>query len=165
MAPRQPPSHLRGATLIEALVVMTLFAVGMAGLARLQTGIGVGTEAAWLRAEAVRTARSKLEDLRAYEQLPAMPAVTSFEDSVVTHAEGEFISVGSAELHLTWTAHADISPQFRPVVATVSWADRNGPQVLALPTVIARHPPDSVGRLQLPAAHETTTSLSPPVTP
>ena len=33
--------------------------------------------------------------------------------------------------------------------------------LLTLPTLIARHPPDSVGRLRLPADHENTTSLAP----
>ncbi|MDP3520528.1 MAG: prepilin-type N-terminal cleavage/methylation domain-containing protein [Hydrogenophaga sp.] len=159
----------RGATLLEALVVMALFALGLVSLAQLQTGFAAWAEEARLRAEAARFARQKLDALRAYEQVPASPDLSSFDGTVVsgpsTGAPGESLAAGTANFHRSWTVHSDISAHFRVVVVTVRWDDRRGAQSLSLPTLIARHPPDSVGRLRLPADHEDTPNLPPASNP
>ena len=165
MSPRQATlSHEHGATLIEALVVMALLAVGMVGLTQLQTGFAAWTEDARLRAEAARFARQKLDELRAYEQVLVSPDLTSFDGGVVASpssgSASESLSAGTATFRRSWTVQSDLSVHFRVVVVTIHWNDRSGAQSLTLPTLIARHPPDSVGRLRLPADHENTTSLA-----
>lgn len=153
-----------GATLLEALVVMALFAVGLVGLTQLQTGFAAWTDDARLRAEAARFARQKLDAMRAYEQLTVSPDLSSFDGDVVSsqdsEAPGESLTAGTATLRRSWMVQSDLSAHFRVVVVTVRWDDRSGAQSLSLPTLIARHPPDSVGRLRLPAGHENTTSLA-----
>lgn len=157
-----PGQH--GATLLEALVVMALFAVGLVGLTQLQTGFAAWTDDARLRAEAARFARQKLDVLRAYERLTVSPDLSSFDGGVVsgpeTEAPDESLLVGTTTLRRSWAVQSDLSAHFRAVVVTVRWDDRSGEQSLSLPSLIARHPPDSVARLMLPAGHEDTPSLA-----
>lgn len=159
------PRTQRGTTLIEALVVMALFALGLVSLTQLQTGFAAWTEEARLRAEAARFARQKIDALRGYEQVPASPDLSSFEGGVVsspsTGSTGDTVSAGTATFFRSWAVQSDISVHYRVVVVTIRWDDRRGAQSLSLPTLIARHPPDSVGRLWLPADHENTPSLAP----
>lgn len=155
----RPPAQ-RGATLIEALVVMALFALGLVGLTQLQTGFATWTEDARVRAEAARFARQKLDALRADAQVPALPEESSVGEGVTSSPTTDSLLAGTTTFHRSWTVQGDPSAHFRVVVVNVSWDDRSGTQVLSLPTLIARHPPDSVGRLLLPADHEDTTSLA-----
>ena len=158
----RPPARATrqsGATLIEALVVLALFATGMVKLAQLQTGYAAWTEDSRLRAEAARYARQKLDELRAYAQVPSALGVSSFEGDVVSSLSSERLSAGTATFHRSWTAQGDAAARYRVVIVTLRWEDRNGAQSLKLPSLIARHPPNAVGRLMLPANHDITPSL------
>lgn len=148
-----------GATLIEALVVLALFTTGMVKLAQLQTGFAAWTEDSRLRAEAVRHARQKLDELRAYAQVASALEATSFEGDVVSSQSSEFLSAGTATFQRSWTAQGDPSDRYRVVVVTLRWEDRSGAQSLSLPSLIVRHPPNAVGRLMLPADHDLAPSL------
>lgn len=153
------PYHQHGTTLLEALVVMALFALGMVGLVQMQSGIASWTEATRLRAEAARLARQKLSELRAQGQAAAALSPTSFSTRVTSSTVDEVFSIDTASFRCRWTVHADGQAKFRKVVVTIAWEDRTGAQALTLPTLIARHPPTSIARLRLPPRHETTTSL------
>ena len=149
-----------GGTLIEALVVAALFAMGMVGLAQLQTSLAHWGDAARQHADAMRLARQKLASLRAYSQLAHEAGQVSFEGGVVSSAGTESLVTGNTTYERSWEVNTPASAHFRVVLVRVAWQDRSGPQALTLPSLIARHPPDSVVGLTLPANRETRPSLS-----
>lgn len=158
--PKRPASAQRGATLIEALVVMAMFAMGLMGLAQMQSGIASWTEATRLRAEAARLARQKLSELRAQGRAAAALGPMPFSASVASSTADEVFSRDTASFHRSWTVQAGTHADLRTVVVTIAWEDRTGAQSLALSSLIARHPPNSMVRLRLPPHHETTTALA-----
>lgn len=158
--PQKQRSKQLGTTVIEALVAMALFSLGLVGLAQMQSGIAGWTEATRLRAEAARLARQKLSELRAQDQAVAASGPTPFSTRVASSSADEVLSVDTANFRRHWTVQADAHGHFRTVVVTIEWEDRTGAQTLTLPSLIVRHPPHSIARLRLPPDHETTTSLA-----
>lgn len=154
------PAHQRGTTLLEALVVMTLFAMGLVSLARMQTGTGANTDEARQNGEAMRLAQQKLDELRGFEQLHVESGRSSFDALVVSSTAAESIALAGAPVFSrSWTVHDGTSPHYKTVVVAIQWLGRQGTETFRLPTVIARHPPDAVWTLGIPTqqASERTT--------
>jgi type IV pilus assembly protein PilV len=104
------PKNEKGFTLIEVMVAMGIFAIGILAVASMQITAFQGNRSARLRTEAVTRASEYMENL-------------------VTQGYGD-ISDGSdteGEIDLSWTV-ADDTPitDTRTVTVTASWDDRGG---------------------------------------
>jgi len=79
---------VRGFTLVEALVAMAIFAIGLAGLMPLVISNVRANDAAAVRTGAVAVAQEKAEEMRAlpYDALLAMAAGTETVDTVYTRS-------------------------------------------------------------------------------
>lgn len=162
--PMSMPSQ-RGATLIEVLVVMAMFAMGMLGMAQMQAAMSSWTEAARLRSEAALLARQKLDALRTAAHFASADSRDAFDAALAPSVAEEPITVGTATFRRTWSVQAHGTPAQKSVVVTVSWQDRTGAQSLVLPSVVAHHPPSSVARLALPAHLNNLPALAPHAPP
>lgn len=71
--------HARGYTLIEVLVGIVIFAVGMMALAQLQGHLSKASADATQRTIATNLAEEEIERLRSFRQIPKATGLTSFE--------------------------------------------------------------------------------------
>lgn len=147
----------RGFALLEVLIALVLFAVGLLGLARLQGTLLRGGADAKARTGAVVMAQRKLEDLRRYTVLVGG---TGSYKSIGNNAGGTIAAgdttVAGVTYTLGWKATdyyynayntapgtsapipAPGYPDFKEVTVEVTWSDETGaPQKVRLDSIIA----------------------------
>lgn len=153
-----------GFTLVEALVALVVMAFGMLALAGFQASVSNASDTAKQRAEAVRLAQQKIEELRAFQQTASDGAGTiwNYADDVVSSAAPEDISKASLDVYNTanaytrqwWVTTADgataagTTDAQKWIRVAVSWVDRkNQTQTVTLQSVIARSDPADLGTI------------------
>jgi hypothetical protein len=153
MRSRKSRRHLRGVSLIEALVALAVMAFGMLGVVGIQTTLRTNADLSRQRAEAVRLAQEEIERIRDFSVLisPA-PAGQQAFDAIVTVAQAPIpASAANTTLYretLVATPSAD-DPLVRHVRVAVRWADRRASdaadlnQGVELSTLVSGIPPEA----------------------
>ncbi len=119
----------RGVSLIEALVALAVLAFGLLGVAGMQSSLRATADSTRQRAEAVRMAQEKIEELRAFTVLSGAASGEIDYDDIVSGNDTPAPPSGYANTTFTrtWTVTAPGSgaPAFKVVSVSVGWTDRN----------------------------------------
>jgi type IV pilus modification protein PilV len=138
-----------GFTLIEALIAMLVLAFGLLAVAGLQTTLAHNSDVAKQRTEATRLAQAKIEDLRAFQQLPAASGIPAYAD--IANGNDAPATTTNTSFARTWTVTNDPPALTQKLLrVSVDWVDRQGqPQNVLLSSVISKSDPAEVGTLSL----------------
>jgi prepilin-type N-terminal cleavage/methylation domain-containing protein len=117
-----------GFTLLEMVIAMGLFAIGMLGLCLMTSGLMDSNTSARNRADATRLAQSKLETLGRGEY-------SEIVDGLEMHLDGTGVS-GDGLFQREVSVTEKSSPKCKEVAVMVSWEDKGGRWV-ELKTVFA----------------------------
>ena len=168
-----------GFTLVEALVALVVMAFGMLALAGFQSSLSTASDTAKQRAEAVRLAQQKIEELRAFQQKDSDGKTVADVGNIFDYAL-DVVSGGPETLSKTSTdAYNTANPYTRQWWVTiadgatvaaatdaqkwlrvaVSWVDRTGQtQTVTLQSVISRAEPADLGTIAVgPGAQKSRT--------
>lgn len=137
----------RGVSLIEALVALAIMAFGLLGVAAMQSSLRATADVSRQRAEAVRMAQQKIEELRGFAVLSGAPSGQLDYDDVVSGSDAPAPPSGyeNTTFARTWTVTppGTSAPAFKIVTVTVSWNDRSGTaESVTLATNITRASPE-----------------------
>jgi Tfp pilus assembly protein PilV len=161
----RPHRSEAGFTLMEALIALLIMAFGMLAIAGFQTSLSRNSEVAKQRAEAVRLAQQKIEDLRSFSQLSSSATgVVDYANDVVSGSDT--ITGGSTyntttyssntAFTRTWTVTKDGTNSYASdgsdlqkwINVSVAWTDRTGTnQSVTLNSVISRSDPQKINFL------------------
>ncbi|MEK9774575.1 MAG: prepilin-type N-terminal cleavage/methylation domain-containing protein, partial [Quisquiliibacterium sp.] len=144
--PRARVLHRRlavgGFSLLEALVAMAIGGFGLMSVARLQLGLQAESDLAKQRSEATFIGQGRIEEMRAYQKLPAADATQLAAGgwgygNIATGTQT--ITGTNASYTVNWTiASATTGPAYKTARVTVQWTDRQGQtQQARFETVIA----------------------------
>jgi prepilin-type N-terminal cleavage/methylation domain-containing protein len=166
----QLKSPRRGFSLIEALVALVVVAFGMLALAGFQSSLGVASENAKHRAQALRLAQQKMEQLRGFEQVVSDGGKFDYTADVVS---GGPETIDGASGYVTsnpylrqwWVTKADGvtagegTDGQKWIRVRVQWTDRlNQTQNVTVQSVISRAEPGDLGTLAVgPGARQPRT--------
>jgi prepilin-type N-terminal cleavage/methylation domain-containing protein len=143
----------RGFTLIESLVSMLVMAGGLFGLLATQTMLARHADLARQRAEAVRLAQERVENLRSYTMIATTEGHLAWDDL----DDGTDEIETNAAFTRTWTVAGSPDDPLRQVDVMLNWVDRDGqPQTVTMRTVISQTDPADVGALGFPLPANTT---------
>jgi Tfp pilus assembly protein PilV len=153
--PEQPtrrPHEVRarhaGIALIEVLIALAVLTIGIAGLARLQMWLWIGTDAARQQSEATRLAQNELDSLRWWTRLTSAGGQFAYGD-ITARSATELTGLTSNTVYSLERQVADSTePGFKVVTVRLSWTDREGAaRRLALPSVVGAVDPFWQGAL------------------
>ncbi|MEO5734647.1 MAG: prepilin-type N-terminal cleavage/methylation domain-containing protein [Rubrivivax sp.] len=119
----------RGVSLIEAVVAMAVMAFGMVGMVGLQAVLRGNASIAAQRSEAVRIARTLLEEQRAFSVITVASGRTAY-DSIATQGATAVVVLPYAftlQQIVTPGAGTDM-PDYKTLTVDVSWNDIAGQQ-------------------------------------
>lgn len=88
-------SKLRGVGLIEVLISVLIFALGLASLLKMQGLLLKASGLAQARSAAVEIAEAKIEDLRSFTAYQSSPAATTDFTSIANNAGGALVATGA----------------------------------------------------------------------
>lgn len=145
-SPFAPPFRrpVRGVSLIEALVALTVMSFGMLAVVGVQGTLRFNSDVAKQRSEAVRIGQEAMESLRAYTQLQTDPSGTrqAFADIATAAATAVTGYTTNATYTLDRRVVDDAVTGLKSLQITVRWQDRNGAeQSIRLESHIARIEP------------------------
>ncbi len=158
MTTLRAPGPRRGLALIEALVALTVTAVGVVSVLGVQVVLRQNADLAKQRSEAVRLAQEEIETWRSYAIVDGpVPAGAVSYDNLQTG-----ISRGVAGSNATFTVRRRVTtltePVYKTLAVTVNWADRNGvAQSVQLNTTLAGVAPELGATVVVPADGQPTT--------
>lgn len=137
-----------GIALIEVLIALAVLTIGIAGLARLQMWLWIGTDAARQQSEATRLAQNELDSLRWWTQLSPGSGQFAYAD-ITARSATEITGLTSNTVYRLERQVADSTePGFKAVTVRLRWTDREGTaRSLALPSVIGAMDPFWQGAL------------------
>jgi Tfp pilus assembly protein PilV len=142
----------RGTTLIEGLVAFLALALGMSGLARVQSQLRLSSDLARQTSEAVRIAQEEVEKMRAFSVIAPRAGANAYA-SLTSGSSGVDAGPQSGRntgYVLTREVSAADAPASKSANLRVAWDDRTGArQQVTLNTIIAGHDPAYSGALKL----------------
>ncbi|MEY2690483.1 MAG: hypothetical protein RL375_4683 [Pseudomonadota bacterium] len=125
-----------GVALVEVLIALAVLTVGLAGLARLQLWLWIGTDAARQQSEATRLAQNDLDSLRGWTRLTSGAGELAYADIAAQSATDVTGLTGNTNYRLKRLAATSTEPGFKVVTTRLHWTDREGAaRSLALPSV------------------------------
>lgn len=140
----------RGFSLLEALIALLVMSFGMLAIAGFQLNVSRNSDLARQRAEAVRLAQDRLEELRAFEQITTQVGRRAYND-IVTQASTNVTPANSNTTYARTTT-VTTAGELKVVTVSVAWADRaNDTHTVSLNSVISESDPARVGGLAVPA--------------
>lgn len=151
----QARRHVRGVSLIEALVALAVMGFGILAIFGMQLTLRNTGDMSKQRAEAVRIAQATLESARAYSVLDTTSGQKAYAD-IQDQPATEFVGPAT---NTTFTVTIDTvdhftsptAPRSKAAALTVAWPDRTGAaQAIALRSLIAGVPPELAGTLAVP---------------
>jgi Tfp pilus assembly protein PilV len=140
-----PTPRIRGVTLVETLIALVVLAFGLLALVGFQLSLARNADVARQRTEAARLAQSKVEQLRAFEDITAYGHLSAGSDVPVMSSNTRYAR--------SWTLSGDGADLQRRVRVTLTWTGRGGdiaPNTVSLTSVISRTDPADVGSLAVP---------------
>jgi Tfp pilus assembly protein PilV len=146
--PHGGQAHRAGIALIEVLIALAVLTIGIAGLARLQMWLWIGTDAARQQSEATRLAQNDLDGLRWWTQLTPGSGQFAYAD-ITARSANEITGLTSNTVYRLERQVTDSTgPGFKAVTVRLRWTDREGAaRSLALPSVIGAIDPFWQGAL------------------
>lgn len=139
----------RGFSLLEALIACAVVALGMLGIAKLQTQLRASADTARQRADAVRLAQQEMEALRTFTQVASAAgrhAYADLADRLATLPASP--SGGNVAYTVARRLAASGTPGALDATIQVTWADRGGAaQQVLLASVVAGSEPAQSGAL------------------
>lgn len=118
----------RGVSLIEALVALAVMAFGLLGVVGMQATLRFNADVSRQRAEAVRMAQEKMENLRAFGVLGSSAAGQHDFDKIMTATDTPVTVAGTTNASFsrttTVTDPSSTTPAFKTVQVKVEWLDR-----------------------------------------
>lgn len=155
--------RVRGVSLIEALVALAVMAVGLLGVVGMQASLRFNADVSRQRAEAVRLAQEKMEELRAFGVLSGSPAGEHDYDKIVASVEAPVATASGASAGANAVfnrtvivpATAASAPRLKMVQVRVDWLDRRTaaggmPESVTLTSSVAQVAPVLSASLGLP---------------
>lgn len=152
-----PLRQSRGVSLVEALVALAVMAFGMLAIVGIQSTMRTSSDISKQRSEAVRIAQESIEQARAYSVVDTTAGRTAFAD--IDALDGvEVAGYTTNTIYRLSRRVTDLPTQNQKLVRVeVAWYDRtsdpargDGPQTVALSTVIARTDPALLAALVTP---------------
>jgi Tfp pilus assembly protein PilV len=151
-----PTRQPRGVSLIEAVVALAVMATGLLGIAGVQSTLRANSDIAKQRAEAVRLAQERIEDLRYFRDMtgtaPSYVGITSTVDTT-TPARSNTTFTRTTTVTPMQPGAPDLQavPRAKSVSVTVSWPDRTGQtQQVTLYAAVSGIAPALAGSLAVP---------------
>lgn len=150
---------MQGVALVEALVGLAVLAFGLLGVVGMQSTLRFNADVSRQRAEAVRLAQLKMEDLRAFGALSGAPTGEHDYSKIIAASDSPAPPTGFANTSFTRTvalpAASASAPRMKSVSVTVEWLDRRTDsggqtQKVQLMTGIAESAPIVAAALALP---------------
>ena len=151
--------RVRGVSLIEALVALAVMAVGLLGVVGMQASLRFNADVSRQRAEAVRMAQEKMEELRAFGVLSGAVAGEHDYTKIITGTDIPSVpfGFGNTIFSRTVTVPATVAddPRYKVVQVNVSWLDRRTaaggiPESVTLTSSVAQVAPVLGASLGLP---------------
>ena len=130
-------SNQRGFSLIEVLIALTIMAVGVMGLIKVQSFMEVKAENALKTLDALYLAEEKLEEFRTRAQSAAGGTIAY--SSIVSQTESVSMAASTVTREVTVIGDSPVSGA-KKITVSVSWKDRmEQSQVVSLETVISKY--------------------------
>lgn len=127
--------HLKGQTIIEALIAFAIIAISAVALIKFQQYLSHDSSLAEQKSEATLLAIKQIETLRDFQVLNNKTGFTSYQ-SIATGTSTS--TVNNTNYTLNWTVTANTSPMYKTINVVTSWTDRtNSTQSVTLSTNIA----------------------------
>ena len=124
--------------MLEALISISIVSIGSLALINLQSRILKSNGNAYQNSEAMRVAKTKLEELRNYSTLASYDTISSGSDNYIG------ISTGYAR---SWAVTKITAPNYATIALNITWARRdNTTGTINLSSRIARLDPVLGGR-------------------
>ena len=139
----------RGFTIVEALVALVVIAFGMLAIVGFQLNVSRNSDVARQRAEAVRLAQDRLEELRAFQRVTTLVGERAYND-IVSEVSTNVTPTNSNTTY-SRTTTVTTAGELKLVTVSVAWVDRaNETYTVSLNTVISESDPSRVGGLTMP---------------
>lgn len=156
----------RGVSLIEALVALAVMAFGLLGVVGMQATLRFNADVSRQRAEAVRMAQEKMENLRSFGVLSgaAVPGDHEYIDIIAgtdnPAPPSGFANTAFTRVTTVINPSAD-DPKMKTVQVSVSWLDRRTasggqPETVQLSSNIAEVAPELMASVGLPGDRSVT---------
>ncbi len=150
--PMNRPRRHAGFGMLEALVTLVVVAVGLLGLAGLQTTLTREADTSRQRGEATRLAQQRIEIIRSFQPIDHTAGPhgrRQFGWNDLPADGSDTVDTGTNTVYTRhWSLGGTAADAFRPVSVAVSWTDRSGtPHLVALHSVIAKAEPAFSGGL------------------
>ncbi|MGF1738099.1 type IV pilus modification PilV family protein [Photobacterium satsumensis] len=130
-------SEHRGFSLIEVLIALTIMAVGVMGLIKMQSYMEVRAEHALKTLDALYLAEEKLEVFRTRAQSAAGGTIAY--SSIVSHTESVSMAGMTVNRKVDVIDNSPV-PDAKKITVSISWKDRlKQDQVVKLETVISKY--------------------------
>lgn len=130
-----------GLSLLEVLITLTIFSIGLLGLAKLQTELLSTLNLTMQRSQALDLAESKLAELRSYHVIKSTTGLVSYTD-IASGTERDATNT----YQCTWTVTIFTNPDYKKVKVVVQWtSSQNTVEQVELNTIIASLDPLAEG--------------------
>lgn len=146
----------RGLALVEALVALTVTAVGMVSVLGVQAVLRQNADLAKQRSEAVRLAQEEIERWRSFSTVagplpPGSPAGSVSYEQLDSGTRGT-VAGTNTDFTVTRRVFTSAEPAYKSLAVTVSWVDRNSnAQAVQLNTALTGVAPELAATVVVPA--------------
>jgi len=124
-----------GFTLLEVLIAVTIFAIGILAVASMQLTSIQGNAFGNEMTTATFLAQAQLERMKSVADVSIDLPIGTFQDSLNPMDENENSGVGGAIYNRSWTVAAGPSADSRQVSVTVNWRSGMGNHQVILRTI------------------------------
>ena len=124
-----------GFTLLEVLIAVSIFAIGILAVASMQLTSIQGNAFGNEMTTATFLAQAQLERMKSVSDVSTDLPIGTFADSLNPMDENENSGVGGAIYNRSWTVAAGPSADSRQVTVTVNWRSGMGNHLVTLRTI------------------------------
>ena len=120
----RPGLLLRGVALIEALVALTVTALGVVAVLGIQSVLRQNADVAKQRSEAVRLAQAEIERWRSFD--PAVAAGIQGQYAALSSGSNPPVDGSNTSFTVRREVTTSVTPAYKSLAVHVDWTDRNG---------------------------------------
>lgn len=149
MLQTKPRGH-RGVALIEALVALTVTALGVVAVLGIQSVLRQNADIAKQRSEAVRLAQEEIERWRSFDPVSGIAGTVSY--AALASGPGQTVDGSNTRFTVSRTVTESAQPVFKALAVHVDWTDRAGQgQRVVLNTTVGGIAPELAATVVVPA--------------
>jgi Tfp pilus assembly protein PilV len=149
MLQTKPHGH-RGVALIEALVALTVTALGVVAVLGIQSVLRQNADIAKQRSEAVRLAQEEIERWRSFDPVTRVAGTVTYDD-LDTGPAGN-VDGSNTTFAVSREVRESFEPVFKALAVRVDWTDRTGQaQRVVLNTTVGGIAPELAATVVVPA--------------